>query len=110
MLRRLKSLFSFTPAAVNSYAAPNSGVHHVDLCITQAQIDNEEIVALDIPGVASIAVPISSLSKNGYMIQLTGATPDGWAVVAHIRIVSDGEPHNASINVPDTASDSETEF
>jgi len=59
---------------------------HVDIHLTQSQIDNQETAEIHVPGLGDLSIAIPSVVKDGYMLRLTGIDADGSTLIAHIHV------------------------
>lgn len=92
MFRRLLNFFSSWAdgpsgsAPGNPYVAPSHDLH-LDLNVTQQQIDAGDIVGLDVPDVGMVEIRIPQLVQDGFMIRLPEVLPNKGSVIAHIKVV-----------------------
>ena len=69
----------------NPYVAPYPDLH-VDLNVTQQQIDAVEVVDLDVPDVGIVEIKLPQLAQDGFMLRLSEILPDKGTVIAHIKV------------------------
>ena len=103
-------MFGSTHDTENRSAASKAADHEVDLRVTQAQIDNEAIVALDVPNLASLEIAIPSATQDGFRIRIPDACADGSAIVAHVHVVAECESHNKTVEGAKAQFDEQTHF
>ena len=87
MLRRLRKFFAAREEAGNPYRSPSPDLH-VDLRVTQKQIDAAEQVQLEVPGFGGVEIQLVPQIEDGFMIRLPEILPNRGSVVAHIHVVS----------------------
>ncbi len=96
MIRKLMSFFTGNSAAAcpeteSPYAPPSETNFHVDLYITQEQIDNGALVKVDVPGVATIDVPLPTIAQDGFTIRILDVPSKGRITDAHLHVVSENK-------------------
>jgi len=84
----LTLLFAFFMAVYDRYSTkriPTEDVH-IDLHLTQQQIDHQEAVDIHVPGLGELKIAIPSIAKDGYMLRLTDIDADGSTLIVHIHV------------------------
>ena len=87
MLRRWLRRFASRGEAANPCRSPSPDLH-LDLRITQEQIDAAEVVQLDVPEFGPVEVKLVPQIEDGFMLRLPEVLPNRGSVVAHIHVVS----------------------
>ena len=87
MLRRFFELFVSNRATENPHESHSRDIH-VDLYVTQKQIDASEVVPLDVSDLGIVEVKIPRETEAGYIIRLSGALPNKGSVLAHNHVAS----------------------
>jgi hypothetical protein len=90
MFRWLLKLFALSQERPNPYASPaplSVNERHVDLYVTQAELDNGEMVVLDVPEAGRLKLRLAPFMKEGYSLRMRGALPDGGNVIARVHVV-----------------------
>lgn len=87
MLRRFLNLLTSNRATENPHR-PHALDIHLDLYVSQRQIDASEVVSLDVPELGIVQIQLPREAEAGFIIRLPGALPNEGSVLAHIHLVS----------------------
>lgn len=98
MLRLLKSLFTSAHDDQNPQSPPGSIDIEVDLPVTRSQIAREMTVLLESPGISPVAIKLPSFAVDRQGLRLPDVAPNGSAIIARIRIVSENQPHASVVS------------
>ena len=84
----LTLLFAFFIAVYDRYSGKRIHTEdvHVDLYLTQKQIDNQETVDIHVPGSDAVNIVLPPIVKDGYTLRMQDVGGNGYTLLVHIHV------------------------